>query len=210
MSIPLASRLHLVEERVNVSIFFLMVKIVRTFEGFRWPSHASGEETREKDFNARITNPNIRPKRTGTTIPNILTKKVLKIKVRLWEVIVQYYIKSPMSSRIRMQTMVLNCNGHVDIYEIHALYASLSMYKARLVTSGNNQQLCVDYDETFSPVVKPATIRTILSLAASRHWHVHHLDVTNDFLHGTLSETVYMHQPLGFRDPWRPDHVFLL
>ncbi|PWA54870.1 hypothetical protein CTI12_AA431350 [Artemisia annua] len=67
-----------------------------------------------------------------------------------------------------------------------------------------------DYDETFSPVVKPATIRTVLILAASRHWPVHQLDVKNAFLHGTLSETVYMHQPPGFRDPRRPDHVCLL
>ncbi|GJY51006.1 ribonuclease H-like domain-containing protein [Tanacetum coccineum] len=45
------------------------------------------------------------------------------------------------------------------------------------------QQIGVDCDETFSPVVKPATIRTVLSLAASRHWHVHQLDVKNSFLH---------------------------
>ncbi|GKC49029.1 ribonuclease H-like domain-containing protein, partial [Tanacetum coccineum] len=49
---------------------------------------------------------------------------------------------------------------------------SLSMYKARLVANGNSQQLGVDYEETFSLVVKPATIRTVLRLAASRHWPV--------------------------------------
>nr|GEX90566.1 ribonuclease H-like domain-containing protein [Tanacetum cinerariifolium] len=36
--------------------------------------------------------------------------------------------------------------------------------------------LGIDVDETFSLVVKPATIRTALSLVISRHWHVHQLD----------------------------------
>ncbi|GJS43663.1 ribonuclease H-like domain-containing protein [Tanacetum coccineum] len=60
----------------------------------------------------------------------------------------------------------------------------LSRYKARLVVNGCSQQISVDCDETFSPVVKPATIRTVLSLATSRHWHVHQLDFKNAFLHG--------------------------
>nr|GEU30871.1 retrovirus-related Pol polyprotein from transposon TNT 1-94 [Tanacetum cinerariifolium] len=89
-------------------------------------------------------------------------------------------------------------------------YGTLSRYKARLVANGSTQLEEVDVDETFSPVVKPATIRTVLNLAASRHWPIHQLDVKNAFLHGDLSETVYMHQPPGFRDSVHPAYVCLL
>ncbi|GJV26604.1 ribonuclease H-like domain-containing protein [Tanacetum coccineum] len=77
---------------------------------------------------------------------------------------------------------------------------TLSRYKARLMANGSTQLEGVDVDETFSPVVKPGTIWTVLSLDASRHWPIHQLDVKNTFLHGDLSETVYMHQPSGFWD----------
>ncbi|GKD05517.1 ribonuclease H-like domain-containing protein [Tanacetum coccineum] len=86
---------------------------------------------------------------------------------------------------------------------------TLSRYKARLVANAS-QQLGVDFDETFSPVVKPAIIRTVLSLVVSRQWPIHQLAVKNDFLNGDLSETVYMHQPPGFVDHRYPHHVYLL
>nr|GEV21735.1 ribonuclease H-like domain-containing protein [Tanacetum cinerariifolium] len=80
----------------------------------------------------------------------------------------------------------------------------------RIMEVERTQLVGVDVDETFSPVVKSDTIRTVLSLAASRHWPIHQLDVKNAFLHGDLSETVYMHQPLGFLDSIHPDYVCLL
>lgn len=84
---------------------------------------------------------------------------------------------------------------------------TLEQYKARLVANGKSQRPGIDCDETFSLVVKLATIHTVLSLATSRQWLIHQLDVKNAFLHGHLNETVYMHQPPGFRDPNYPDHV---
>ena len=87
---------------------------------------------------------------------------------------------------------------------------SFERHKARLVGNGAGQQVGIDYGETFSPVVKPATIRIVLSLSLSKAWKIHQLDVKNAFLHGELKETVYMHQPLGFKDPNLPHHVYRL
>ncbi|XP_021757509.1 uncharacterized protein LOC110722552 [Chenopodium quinoa] len=61
----------------------------------------------------------------------------------------------------------------------------LERHKARLVVNGKSQQVGVDCDETFSPVVKPGTIRTVLSIAMGRDWPIHQLDIKNAFLHAS-------------------------
>jgi len=84
---------------------------------------------------------------------------------------------------------------------------SLERYTARWVVRGFTQKPGIDYTETFSPVVKPASIRTILTLAVSQSWPVHQLDVKNAFLHGFLDEQVYCYQPAGFIDQEHPGLV---
>ena len=87
---------------------------------------------------------------------------------------------------------------------------SIARYRARLVARGYLQQYGLDNDETFSPVVKPATVGLLLTLAVNNGWELRQLDVSNAFLHGILKEEVYMRQSQGYIDPQFPNHVCLL
>ena len=104
----------------------------------------------------------------------------------------------------------LNCNlvGYKWVFRLkRESNGSVDRFKARLVAKGYNQRPELDYEETFSPVVKPATIRTVLSIAVGNGWELRQMDVSKAFLHGALFETVYMLQRLWFKDPSKPNHV---
>ena len=104
-------------------------------------------------------------------------------------------------------TMVLkppnaNLVGCKWVYKVkRKANGNIERFKAHLVAEGFHQQEGVDFSETFSPVVKPPTVRLVLSLAVSHGWYLHQIDVQNAFLHGLLHEDVFMTQPPGFIHP---------
>jgi transposase InsO family protein len=77
---------------------------------------------------------------------------------------------------------------------------SIDKYKARLVARGFTQIYGVDYFDTYSPVAKMASVRTILAMAARFDWDIESFDFNGAYLNGTLDddEELYMHEPPGY------------
>jgi hypothetical protein len=71
-------------------------------------------------------------------------------------------------------------------------------YKTRSVAQGFTQVERIDYDETFSLMVKIISLHVLFALATIHDYHVHQLDVQTTFLHGHLDEEIYMEQPLSY------------
>ncbi|MCO5594112.1 hypothetical protein L7F22_048133 [Adiantum nelumboides] len=95
------------------------------------------------------------------------------------------------------------------VYKVkHNNDGSVSRYKARLVAKGYAQTYGIDYEETFAPVAKMATIRAVIAKVEAKGWILDQMDTKNAFLHGDLQEEMYMEQPPGYQDTGHPNYVY--
>ncbi|KAK9873685.1 hypothetical protein WA026_023685 [Henosepilachna vigintioctopunctata] len=72
-------------------------------------------------------------------------------------------------------------------------------YRARLVARGFSQKSGIDFNETFSPVVRHSSLRLLIAMSVQLNLKIIHLDVMTAFLNGELNETIFMKQPEGFQ-----------
>jgi len=76
-----------------------------------------------------------------------------------------------------------------------------------VVEKGYSQIEGVDYTNTFAPVTRLELVGTILSIAESLDWEIHQFDVKTAFLHGKLTDEVFMEQPDGQKEKGKEDWV---
>jgi hypothetical protein len=111
-----------------------------------------------------------------------------------------WHIVPPSTHRNRIDCKwVYRIKRHAD--------GTIERYKARLVAKGFKQRYGIDYEDTFSPVVKAANIRIVLATFVSRGWSLRQLDVKNAFLNDVLEEEVYMKQPPSSENLDTPDYL---
>lgn len=76
----------------------------------------------------------------------------------------------------------------------------IARYKARLVAKGCSQRPGIDFNETYSPVVRYSSIRFLVSIAAQHNLNIYQMDAITAFLQGDLEDEIYMDQPELFCD----------
>jgi hypothetical protein len=101
------------------------------------------------------------------------------VKNSAWEIVPRPVDKSMVGSR-----WIYKVNQAVD--------GSVEKYKAMFVAWGFSQIEGIDYDETFEPVARYSSIRSIFALSAQMSWRIHQMDVKTVFLNGIIEEEVYI------------------
>ncbi|KAK9088598.1 hypothetical protein Scep_027680 [Stephania cephalantha] len=155
---------------------------------------------KQKVFSAIVTNATAEPKTAKEAIKNSQWLHAMQSEFSALQKNDTWSLVPPTADHILVGNKWLfkvkkNTNG------------SVNRFKAKLVARGYTQIPRIDFYSTYSPVIKSSTIRVVLSIAASFNWGVRQLDINNAFLHGELTETVYMPQPEGFVDVDRASYV---
>jgi hypothetical protein len=89
----------------------------------------------------------------------------------------------------------------------HDANGSIEKYKARFFARGFSQKEGIDYEETFTPMARYTSIRTIISFVAKMKWKLHQMDMKTSFPNGVIEEEVYIEKPQGFEVEYRKSHV---
>ena len=71
-----------------------------------------------------------------------------------------------------------------------AIDESIEKYKARFVSRGFSQKKGIDYEETFAPISRYTSIRTIMALASMMKWSLQKTDVKTTFMNDVIKEEV--------------------
>ena len=94
--------------------------------------------------------------------------------------------------------------------ELSGFSRTSQMNKLGLVAQGYIQVERIDIDETFALVTRLESIRILLDIASHLNFKLYQMDVKSAFLNGMLQEEVYVEQPKGIVDPYRPDDIYKL
>ncbi|KAL9250769.1 Retrovirus-related Pol polyprotein from transposon RE1-like protein [Drosera capensis] len=78
---------------------------------------------------------------------------------------------------------------------------TVERHKAQQIARDFTQDYSIDYEETFAPIVRITSVRSLFAVAAVRHWDLFQMDAKNAFLNGYLFEKVYMKPPPGYDHP---------
>ena len=116
------------------------------------------------------------------------------IKNDVWEIVPRPKYKSVVSSKLIFKTK-------------HLAYGSIQNYKARFVACGFSQKEGIDYEDTFAPISRYTSIRTILSLESNMKWKLHYIDLKTIFINVLIEKEVYIKQPQGFETNDQETHV---
>ena len=121
-----------------------------------------------------------------------------------WIAAEQSEIASLQSKGVFEPTVLPDGKSIIDTKWVYALKyknGEIARFKARLVAKGFEQIAGIDFDQTFSPVARMASLRLVLALAALYRLEVHQMDVETAFLNADLEEEVYIRIPEGLEVP---------